>query len=86
MKFKILILDQFANISPYTIQQEHPRFEDLCAAALRGDFTRSNFAVRQKPEVREVDDSFRPEWGTQTFRAAKDGTAEVWMYRLDSSD
>lgn len=85
-RFKVLVLDQFANLSPYALSHSAPiPFEELCTMALRGEFTRSNFAIRQQPEIRYVDETFRPEFATTTFRAREDGSAEIWLYRWDSS-
>lgn len=85
-RFKILVLDQFASISPYELANGSPvSFEELCKQALRGEYTSPGRYYRQVPEIVYASEAFRPQFGTSTFRAGEDGRAEIWLYRWDSS-
>lgn len=80
---KVLIVDQFSGISPYSLQQHPIKFDDLVTEILALPYNPRSFHF--KPEVCDVDDSFVPKMCTTVIRANADGYAEAWKYRWDSS-
>ena len=84
--FKILVVDQFAPApSPYQLSQEPMDFESLCSEQLSRPLTSSEELFGRGPKVLEVTEAYNPQMCTTAFRAAADGTVEVWKYRWDSS-
>jgi hypothetical protein len=79
-KFKVLIVDQFSGVSPYYLQKNPMRFDELVTEILE-----SNARPWRQPRVEEVSNDFQPPMCTTVVRADKDGMAEVWKYRWDSS-
>lgn len=79
--FTVLVVDQFSNITPYSLQK-HPRiFDDLVKEIIA---TPHHFLT--KPRLLEVSEDWTPPYiGLTSIRADKDGRAEVWKCRWDSS-
>jgi hypothetical protein len=79
---RVLIVDQFAGISPYELSQQPMPFEDLIAHVERDEQAHPPF---HPARVLEVDESFEPEWATTVFAADEHGRAFCWKYSWDSS-
>lgn len=81
---KVLIVDQFSNITPYSLQQNPVRFDDLIEQEINKPIS-TPFALCRKAELREVAEDFKPEMCTTVIRANERGMAEAWRYRWDTS-
>lgn len=80
-RFKVLIVDQFSSITPYSLQEHHVPFDALAEQVI-AEYKPSSF---RKPEIREVTDDFVPELCTTVIRANAEGVAECWKYHWDST-
>ena len=77
---RVLVVDQQA-VSSYWLHQ-HPMTLDALIADLR---TTDRWLGYHAPEVREVEDSYQPAFGTIALCAATDGIAIIWKSNVDSS-
>jgi hypothetical protein len=84
MARKILLLDQFCSVSPYSLHQHPEQFETLVTRILT-QAESGDFLGYHKPKVLEVDDSFVQPMATTAIEAGSDGRAQVWRMRWDSS-
>ena len=85
---KVLIVDQFCGLTPYYLQKNPTPFDTVVKDALQGhiDFLEKYpYSLTRAPELTEVEDTFYPEMCTTVIREGKDGLAEVWLYKWDSS-
>lgn len=81
--FKVLIVDQFDGITPYSLQKNPIQFDDLVEEVINHP-NKPKVPWRQ-PEVRIVGEDFQPEMCTTIIRADAAGMAVAWRYRWDSS-
>jgi hypothetical protein len=82
-KRRVLIVDQFAGISPYELSQQPMPFDDLIAQVERDEQAHPPFRPARVLEVDEA--TFQPEWCTTVFAADEAGRAFVLCSNWDSS-
>lgn len=80
---RVLIVDQFFGVNPYQLQKHPKTFDALVTECLNQLYPQS--ISYHKPEVKDVPEDFRPEYGTTVLRAGANGMAELWKYNWDSS-
>lgn len=78
----VVILDQHAGFTPHHFDQHPTSFSALIAAVRE---TGQKFEGFVRPEVREVEDDFKPWFGTMAIAADEFGRCFVWKSRVDSS-
>ena len=79
---QVLVVDQFSGIHPRSLQLHPILFSDLITK-FKVD---PKFIGGYRPaKILEVEESFIPDMCTTVVRSGKDGFAEVWKHRWDSS-
>lgn len=80
---KVIILSQFVGPTPYSLQQNPMRWQDLLEA-VQTDPDRFRLGF-DRAAVREVPEDFTPHMATTVFCEDENGMVKVWKYRWDSS-
>lgn len=85
MTRRILLLDQFSGITPYSLQQNPEQFDDLVRRVMSPAEAQSWTAFTRPLLIDRADDDFYLPMGTTAIEADANGRAQVWRTHWDSS-